>query len=451
MSSTGCSDLSTPVRDLQRIPPDIRRNTWLLFLAQAFLSTGLTIAAQLGSLIVFNLSGAATLAGVPTAITSLTVATIGYPAGRFMDRRGRRPGLVLGFLVGAFGAALVAASVEGQVLAGYFFGVVIFAVGVTLGQLTRAAVGDMYPTERRAGAVGLVVTGGLIGGVSGPALVALGARMAHHLGASPLAVPWVFVLAAFGTAGVLLFSLRPDPREIAQRLSEYFPEAGHGGEGSALQPWSGGQVDSMSVSAIVSTRPAQAAMIAMACAQATMNMMMATSSLMMSLNGHSMATISLALAAHILGMFALSVPVGRLADRIGRLPVLVGGALLTASSGLMFTLGVHSALVASMAFYLVGLGWCLSYVSGAALLGDLSGPITRARVLSLTDVVSYIMAMAASLLSGVLLARGGELTVGVVAMILGSVPLLAILRAGRAMAPGAAASLPTVVPVDGGK
>ncbi len=441
-----------PVPDPRRVPRAIRRNTWLLFLAQACLSTGLTIAAQLGSLIVFKLSGAATLAGVPTAITSLTVASIGYPAGRFMDRRGRRPGLVLGFLVGAIGSVLVAASVEAHVLAGYFFGVAIFAVGVTLGQLTRAAVGDMYPTERRAGALGLVVAGGLVGGVTGPTLVALGGRVAHHFGADPLAVPWVFVLGTFAIAALLLSLLRPDPREIAQRLSEYFPQAGHDGEEAALYPWGDNHVNRASVSAIVSTRPAQAAMIAMACAQATMNMLMATSSLMMSLHGHSMATISLALAAHILGMFALSVPVGRLADRIGRRPVLIGSALLTSSSGLMFTLGVSSAAVASMAFYLVGLGWCLAFVSGAALLGDLSGPVTRARVLGLTDVFSYLMAMVASLVSGVLLARGGELTVGVVAMILGSVPLLAILRAGRTLAPGAvAAPSAAPAPADGGK
>ncbi len=440
--------MSTP--DTRPVPTAIRRNTWLLFLGQACLSTGLTTAAQLGSLIVFKLSGTATWAGVPTAITSLTVASIGYPAGRFMDRRGRRPGLVLGFIVGAIGAVLVAVSVEAQVLAGYFFGAVIFAAGIALGQLTRAAVGDMYPTERRAAAVGLVVTGGLIGGVTGPALVALGDRIAHHVGANSLAVPWVFVLGAFAIAALLLSLLRPDPRDIAQRLTEYFPGAAGAPGGALLNHWGGSDPQHASVSEIISTRPAQAAMIAMACAQATMNMMMATSSLMMSLHGHSMSTISLALMAHILGMFALSVPVGKLADRIGRRPVLVGGALLTASSGLMFTLGVHSAAVASLAFYLVGLGWCFAFVSGAALLGDLSGPVTRARVMGLTDVLSYVMAMVASLLSGVLLARGGELTVGVAAMALGSVPLLAILRAGRTMAPVGTAATPSPVPADGG-
>lgn len=421
------------------VPPVIRRNTLLLFLVQACLSTGLSTAAQLGSLIVYKLSGTAALAGVPTAITSLTIATVGYPAGQFMDRHGRRPGLMLGFLVGILGAAFVAVSVTRQVLFGYFFGAMVLAVSAAVGQLSRAAAADMYPTARRGQAVGMVVAGGLAGGIVGPALVAYGDRLAPWIGADPLAVPWVFVLGAFALAVVLLARLRPDPREIAQRLHEYFP--GIDQHGQALDATVHATPPSSrlaSVAEIVTSRPAQAAMVAMACAQATMNMMMATSSLMMKFHGHSMSTISLALMAHIFGMFALSVPVGKLADRVGRRPVLIGGALLTASSGLMFTLGVHLAWVAAAAFYLVGFGWCLAFVSGAALLSDLSGPLTRARVLGVTDVFSHVIAIVASVSSGILLSRGGEVTVGILAATLGSVPLLAILRAGRTLTPVAA-------------
>ncbi len=431
------------------IPPVIRRHTLLLFLVQACLSTGMSTAAQLGSLIVYKLSGTAALAGVPTAITSLTVATVGYPAGRFMDRHGRRPGLMLGFLVGILGAAFVAVSVTRQVLFAYFFGTMVLAVSVAVGQLSRAAAGDMYPTARRGQAVGMVVAGGLVGGVVGPSLVAYGDGFASRIGADPLAIPWVFVIGAFVVAVVLLARLRPDPREIAQRLSEYFPGVDESGQTIDATVHSIPSVSRRaSVTEIVTSRPAQAAMVAMACAQATMNMMMATSSLMMKFHGHSIGTISLALMAHIFGMFALSVPVGRLADRVGRRPVLIGGALLTASSGLLFTLGVHLAWVAATAFYLVGFGWCLAFVSGAALLSDLSGPLTRARVLGLTDVLSHVMAVVASVSSGILLSRGGELTVGILAATLGSVPLLAILRAGRTLEP---ISAPAPAAAEGGE
>jgi MFS family permease len=436
------------------LPSAIRRNTWLLFLAQAFLTSGLSTSAQLGSLIVYKLSGTAAWAGVPSAISSLAVMGIGYPAGQFMDRRGRRPGLILGFLAGALGAVLVGAGVSAHWFAAYLFGAVVFSLGIGVGQLTRAAVADMYPTARRAGAVGLVVTGGLVGGVGGPALVALGDHVARAIGGNPLAIPWTFVVAMLGLGALALSRLRPDPREVSQRLAEYFPETLRALDAPTLQQWGEPSVQpparQASVAAILAMRPAQAAMIALACAQAAMVILMATFSLMLSMNGHSMGTISLVLIAHVMGMFALSVPVGRLADRIGRRPVLIGGALLSASSGLMFTLGVHSAWIAAAAFYLVGLGWCLAYVAGAALLGDLSGPATRARVLGLNDVFTNLAAMLAAVASGVLLARGGELTVGVLAAVLGSVPLLAILRAGRTMAP-VGTPVPSPVPVEGGK
>lgn len=427
-------------------PGLIRRNTWLLFLAQACLATGLTTASQLGSLIVYRLSGTAALAGLPSAVTALTVAAIGYPAGRFMDRRGRRPGLMMGFVVGAAGAVLVAFAVMSGRLIAYLLAAVVFSAGVAVGQLTRAAVADMYPSAHRAGAVGLVVTGGLLGGIGGPLLVAIGERVARAAGGHPLAVPWFFVLGAFGVAVVALWRLRPDPREIGRRIEDYFPGASDAPAVDPQNGWQGTPARQASVAEIIRSKPAQAAMVALASAQAAMTILMATSSLMMSLHGHSMTTISLALMGHVVGMFALSVPVGRLADRVGRRPVLIAGAMLSALSGLMFTLGIHSAAIAMIAFYLVGLGWCLAFVAGAALLGDLSTASTRARVVSLSDVLTHASAMVSALISGVLLARGGEVTVGVLAAGVGILPLLAIARAGQELRPAG----PVPSPVDGG-
>ncbi len=390
----------------------------------AGVSAGLSANAQLGSLTVYALSGTAALAGLPTATVALAVMAVGYTAGRFMDRRGRRGGLVLGFAVGAVGAASIAAAVAAKSLVGYIAATAVFSVGIAGGQLSRAAVADMYPASRRAGAVGLVITGGLLGGLTGPMLVALGHRIAHSTGADALAVPWAFILGTFGVAGVALSLLRPDPREIGRRLNLYYPDAG-------LEPdaaHSPGLQES--VVGILGLRVTQAAVVALACAQAAMVIIMSTSSLMMSFHGHSVEMISLALMAHVTGMCGFSIPVGRLADRIGRRPVLITGALLTAAGGLMFTLGIHLASVALVAFYLVGLGWCLAFVAGSAVLGDVSTAATRARVIGISEVLTYASSMAAALTSGLLLARGGEVMVGMLAAVLGTIPLLAIMRAG---------------------
>lgn len=425
------------------VPSEVRRNTWLLFVAQTMLSTGLSMAGQLGSLIVFALTGSKSLAGLPTALHYVAIASIAYPAGRFMDRQGRRPGLILGYVIAGVGAGAVVAAVSAHFFAAYVAGAIVLSLGAGMGQLTRAAVADMYPVERRAGAVGLVVAGGLVGGIVGPGLVALGDRLAPLIGADPLAVPYGFLVGALAIAAVTASRLRPDPLEIGRRLREYFPDSAPEDAAAA-----GAVVDAgdETVGEIVRSRPAQAAMTALACAQAAMAMLMATSSLMMHLHGHSVSAISFALIAHVLGMFGLSAPVGRLADRIGRRPVMIGGAVLTASSGMIFTLGVGSALIASVSFYLVGLGWCLAFVTGAALLGDLSSPATRARVMGINDLVTNFAAMTAALLGGVLLARGGEVMVGALAAALGSLPLLAIHRVGRSMA-----ARPALLPAEGAK
>ncbi|MGH2405205.1 MAG: hypothetical protein ACRDGN_12195, partial [bacterium] len=89
-----------------------------------------------------------------------------------------------------------------------------------------------------------------------------------------------------------------------------------------------------------------------------------------------------------------------------------------------------------------------AFVPGAALLGDISAAATRARVLGINDLFTNLSATVAALLGGLLLARGGEATVGILAAVLGSVPLLAIARAGRTLAP--AASVPVGIPADGG-
>jgi hypothetical protein len=68
-------------------------------------------------------------------------------------------------------------------------------------------------------------------------------------------------------------------------------------------------------------------------------------------------------------------------------------------------------------------------------------------VVSLSDVLTHAVAMVSALISGVLLSRGGEVTVGVLAAAVGILPLLAIARAGQELRPAA----PVPSPVEGGE
>jgi MFS family permease len=103
------------------------------------------------------------LLGLGPALVLAAGALAAVPAGRAMDRRGRIPVLAAGFALGAASCGLAAlGSADGSpvaVLAG------LIGVGIANGpaRLIRTAGGDMYPPERRARGIALVLFGGILG------------------------------------------------------------------------------------------------------------------------------------------------------------------------------------------------------------------------------------------------------------------------------------------------
>src|SRR5215212_6331326 len=97
------------------VPGVIKRNTFLLAATQAFVGIGTQMIPALGPIIVTQMLGAATLAGLSTSIQSLSRFLIAYPIGWVADRVGRRAALLIGqslCLIGTFwiGAAVFAGS-----------------------------------------------------------------------------------------------------------------------------------------------------------------------------------------------------------------------------------------------------------------------------------------------------------------------------------------------------
>ncbi|RIK29375.1 MAG: MFS transporter, partial [Chloroflexi bacterium] len=78
--------------------------TAVLFTGQSIASLGMTAAVTVGSIAATHLTGTTDFAGVPTTAYVLGTAVGAFPAGRLMDRYGRRAGLCIGFLVGVLGA-----------------------------------------------------------------------------------------------------------------------------------------------------------------------------------------------------------------------------------------------------------------------------------------------------------------------------------------------------------
>jgi MFS family permease len=220
-----------------------------------------------------------------------------------MDRLGRVPVLVAGFGVGAAGCGLAAlGSGRGSALA-VLAGLagVGTANGATL--LARTAAGDMYPPQRRARGIALVLFGAVFGAILGPAVFSplLAGR---DLGGDTLAALWL-AGAGFELAGLaLVAAVRPDPKRIAALLrhepAEVTARAAPIGE--------------------VLRRPGVAR--ALVAAQASWAVMVAvmtlTGAVVVDHFGHEHHDVFPIIGAHFVGMYALVIVVGDLVDRIGR-------------------------------------------------------------------------------------------------------------------------------------
>jgi MFS family permease len=134
-----------------------------------------------------------------------------------MDRIGRVPVLAAGFAAGALGGVVAAIGSAAELAVPVFAGFVLIGVASGTALLARTAAGDMYPPERRAHGIALVLFGAVFGAILGPAVFS---PMLHgkDLDGDTLATLWLAGSGFMVVALVLVLLVRPDPRRIADIL-----------------------------------------------------------------------------------------------------------------------------------------------------------------------------------------------------------------------------------------
>lgn len=407
------------------VPAPIRRNTWLLAAAQCSAWLGMQTLATLGSIIAFELTADPLWAGIPTTLFGLCSALAAPFAGRLTDRLGRKPVLIVGQAFVAVGSGLAGVSVLGNIFVGFILGILLMGAGTGATLLARSAAADMYPTARRAGGMSLVIMGGAAGAIFGPTLLAL--ITGSGTSRLQIALPW-FVLPAIAILSIAaIASIRPDPRQIASALESYYP-----GE-TPVEEAATSAAPPRPLGEILRLRPVIVAVASTALVQAGMVMLMVTASLSLKLHGHGGAVYGV-MTGHFVGMLGLSLLIGRIADRLGRRPVIMGGALIYIAGAVTAPL-FDNPLYNGASLFLVGLGWSLCYVAGNVVLADVSRTLERGRVIGANDLLAGLTAAVASLTGGLLLGGAGYLTVGTVGLVLGLVPLVLALRM-RESSPG---------------
>jgi predicted MFS family arabinose efflux permease len=287
------------------------------------------------------------------------------------------------------------------------------ASGVAL--LARTAAGDMYPTDRRARGIALVLFGAVFGAILGPAVFSP-LLAGKELDGEALAPLWLAAGAFMLVGAGLVSAVRPDPRRIAELL-EHEPVADPDAGTAPLRELLGRPGV---VPALIAAQASFAVMV---------GVMTLTGAVVVDHHGHEGHDVFPIIGAHVVGMYALVIVIGDFIDRIGRSPSLAGGLFVMAVS-VISLLWVESVPATAVALFGLGVGWNLSFVAATAELADLTLPSERGRLLGFNDLLSGATGAGLALLGGVALTALGVAALAIGATVLVVLPALWILRYG---------------------
>jgi MFS family permease len=388
-----------------------RKITLTLFLAMSFGSAGFIVAATVNTIVGAEISGNPAWAGLPAAMFTLGTAISAFLLGFAMDRFGRRLGMVLGLVVGLVGAVFAAVAIGMVSFPIFLVGMAFSGAARAALQLGRFAAAEVHPPEQRGRAISNVVIGGTVGAVLGPWLAGPMGQWSIQAGYDEMLGPYVasFILIAIATL-VVFIMLRPDPRELGQEVARLYPES-HVDEDQVR-----------SLAQIFRVPAAAVAIVAMVISQVVMVMLMGITALHMKDNNHELLGISLVISSHTFGMYAFSIFSGQLADRWGRGPVILIGAVGLVLACIFAPLSPNLAPLA-VSLFLLGLGWNFCYVGGSSLLSDQLNHLERAKTQGFNDLLVGLATAIASFISGLIFAAMGYGLVGAVGVVLSLIPI----------------------------
>jgi MFS family permease len=399
-----------------RIPALIKRNITLFALSQSFTGAGMSFAYGLGPLMVIGLTGSASLAGLSVSLIGLSRFLASYPIGKITDTYGRKPGILLGLVLALVGSILLGLSLTFHSLGVFVAGLLVFAMGMNAAQQLRVAATDMFLPHMRGRALGYIAMGSMAGLVISPLVVFGSERFADGIGINPLSLPW-FVLPLLIMAGMSLIGfIHPDPKEIGQNLHLYY-------EGYVPPPRAAVEDRSaFRARMLFRHRPIRLAIVANCAAQGNMSIVMVLTSLVLAHHGHGIGAIAASHTFHTAGMFAFTIPLGKLADRIGYGKVMFPGvAVALIGAGLVtFTAFFWSITLGT---FLVGIGWAAANVAATALIANHTETAQRGRAIGVNDSFSGAMTVVAALMTGPLIEWQGLPAAGIAAVIIAMVPL----------------------------
>ncbi len=370
-----------------------RRTVRVLSAGQVLGGIAFGATVSLGALLAADISGQDALSGLATASVTLGASLAAIPLAGLAARRGRRFALTLGNLFALIGIGVVLTSAATRVFPLLLVGVVLIGVGNAGNLQSRFAATDLAVSARRGRDLGTVVWATTVGGVLGPLLLTPGEALGEAIGMPPLTGAYAFSVVAQGCAFVLYI--------VALRLAR---------SGDAARERIVERDDPTA---------ARYAVFAVAGSHVVMASVMAMTPVHLAhlAPEHVTVIVGFTIALHVFGMYGLSPVFGILADRWGRIRIVLLGQLLLATSLLLAALAPDAPLAVLAALFLLGLGWSAATVSGAALLTESTPSALRPRRQGRSDTIMTLSAAVGSVLAGLVLSWIGYGGLALVALV----------------------------------
>lgn len=370
---------------------------------------GMGATLSLGSLLAAQLSGSPAWAGTAATMSTLGAALAAIPLSRLALARGRRVSLSTGALIACLGAATAISSAALGIFPLLLLGLMLLGSGSAVNLQARFAATDLATTGTRARDLSVVVWSTTVGAVLGPNLFGPGEAVGAALGLPPMTGAFAFSVAGqLAAAAVYLTGLRPDP--LLQSL-----RAGARTE-APEPPQTGRQI-------LRRNTRARYAVAVVALSHATMVALMSMTPIHLREHGASLTIVGFTISLHIAGMYALSPVFGWLADRAGRVPVVLAGQATLLASLLIAGLYSDSQAGVTVSLILLGLGWSASVVAGSAMVAESVAGQDRPALQGISDLSMNAAGALGGALAGPVLTAAGYSGLGFLAMVLVAIVL----------------------------
>lgn len=393
-----------------------RRNVRNLMIIQVVGGVGLGTAISVGGLLAADLAGSDAFAGTAGTAVTLGAALFAVPLASLSARRSRRAGLSSGWSLAVIGAALVVVAGSARLFPLMIAGMLLYGGGQAANLQARFAAADFAPDSGRARAVSLILWSTAAGLILGSNLSGAGGWLAESLGLPRLVGP--FMIAAALTAAADVLSLLLLPRTLAAARASR-PDTKLAMRTIFRQ--------------IADDPPVRFAFVAIVAGHGVMVALMTMSPLHMKDHGATLTLVGISISIHVLGMYGFSPLVGMLADRIGRIQVILLGQGLFLAAAVVGGASGGSLAAMIAALLLLGLGWSCGMVAASALLSESVEASIAPRVQGITDLSMNVVGASGAALSGTVFAGVGFTGLSVAAGLLVIPALLLCDSAARAL------------------